>query len=1006
MGTEVTRIDFQGRAPPATGPRACRKGWPGLWLVSLVVLVSAALFVYINHLETQSAMREALANEGAQQEVIFALNLRNQGRHLQQFVSYLADQPEVRTLFLAGREAVAEEGGGAGGPRAAAIREALYRQVMPAWHQGRGEYRMRNLHFHLGPGDVSFLRVHEPSRFGDDLSDIRHTVVDAIRNNRSVQGYESGRAYAGVRGIAPITRQTIDGGEVVGALEAGSDFDHILGTMDGETRASYAMLLTEDYLATTRWRALNERLEADNPLQHGLYIEGASDPLSVRHLLGQSEVREALGGRRPVISWFAGYPYAVYSFPFRDYRGTVDLGQEPVGMILTWRDASDVLAQTERSLRDNIMFGIFGFLVIETLLISAWSLVRRRLQTVIDGQTRELSETNRTLSGEIERRVESEQRLRDIQVHLEDTVERRTGSLRDTVDALKREMDYRQAAEVRLQHERDQAKITLHSIADGVITTDARGMVSYLNPAAETLTGWDIASAMRQPLSEVFHARDLQHGGRPFGYTGCLAGHCEHAHGENTELRRRDGLTVLVQHSVAPIRGIDGTIQGLVLIFHDDTEARRLARQLSYQATHDALTGLKNRRAIDGELKELLERAHDSDDLHAFVYIDLDQFKVVNDTSGHIAGDELLRQLGRMLQRKIRQSDSLGRLGGDEFGLLLRNCAPDKAREIAEGLRTAIRAFRFVWKDRTFQIGASLGIAMFDRHTESVEAIFTLADSACFMAKEKGRGRVQLALPGDKAVATRLGEMDWVTRIHQALADDRLVLFGQPIVGLSNDLSEPGHLEVLVRMIDEHGELIPPNAFIPAAERYGVMPDVDRWIIRRTFRLMSERRRDGEAKTVYGINLSGETMTDDAILGFIEAEMARFEIDPGCICFEITETAAIANLVAAIELMTALKRFGCRFALDDFGSGLSSFGYLKTLPVDYLKIDGEFVRRLDTDAVDRVMVQAINSVGHAMQLKTIAEFVENDGVLRLLTGFGVDYAQGYGVGRPAPLEPL
>jgi EAL domain-containing protein (putative c-di-GMP-specific phosphodiesterase class I) len=336
----------------------------------------------------------------------------------------------------------------------------------------------------------------------------------------------------------------------------------------------------------------------------------------------------------------------------------------------------------------------------------------------------------------------------------------------------------------------------------------------------------------------------------------------------------------------------------------------------------------------------------------------------------------------------------------------LRHCPPDKAREIADDLLGVLLTFRFVWQANAFKIGASIGIAVIERHAESVQSVLSLADAACYLAKEKGRGRVQLSMPDDAELLVRQGEMHWVTRIQHALAEDRLVLYSQPIFPIAAGSPGRPHQEVLVRMIDENGELVPPSAFIPAAERYGVMHDVDRWVIDRTFQLIArcDALWPAQDDGVYAVNISGDTLAAEGTLDYIRERLDAHRIDPGRICFEVTETAAIANLASALDLMQVLKQAGCRFALDDFGSGLSSFGYLKALPVDYLKIDGAFVRNLDQEPMDRVMVQAINSVGHAMGLKTIAECVESEAVLRELELIGVDYAQGFGLGRPEAFE--
>ena len=1007
MGTSTLIVDppLGANVAPASGKT--RRIDRAFWIVSLIIVLTDIAFISVNYFGARDVMLENLAAKGARQEQLFSMYLRTHGLHMQQTAAHIANQPQVRALFLAGREAVMAEGGGAGGKRAAELRQQLYELVSPNWLDLTRQYELRQLHFHMGPGDVSFLRVHSPKKFGDDLSPVRHTITHAIRDNHPTHGFESGRVYPGIRGVVPIAVDDPQTGTpvAVGALEAGKSFAQMLRILGSETSSAFAVLLTRDYFFDTHWPDFARKQLQKHPMIGDWFVEGSDDEPLLRALLHDNEVFRALGERRPVISSVEGQAYAVYSFPFRDFLREAEPHLPAIGTIVTYHAASDSLAAFDNSFRTNIYMGVFAFLLVETLLFAAWTVARRRLQRVIDEKTAALSASNDSLQIEVESRLRTERELKNQRLRLEVEVAQRTRSLSDSVAALEEEMAYRRAVEQELQRERDQAHVTLQSIIDGVITADIRGCVMYLNPAAAQLTGWSESEARGQHLDAVFPARDLEHGGYSIEFSRCLSGRCERQHGENTELTRRDGSQVIVEHSLSPIRNEDGSTLGLVLVFHDDTEARQLAVQLSHQASHDALTGLTNRRALEVELGEALNSSQVDGDVHAFLYIDLDQFKVVNDTCGHIAGDELLKQLSKLLEKNTRQSDTLARLGGDEFGLLLRNCPVEKASRIAEGLLESLRSFHFVWDERSFRVGASIGVAVISADTESVESILSAADAACYLAKDKGRSRVQLSLPDDGELQHRRGEMQWVSKIQQALEEDRLVLYGQPIVPLRSGANAGSHEEILVRMLDEQGELIPPNAFIPAAERYGLMPEVDRWIVDRTFQMINRAASlwPTESPGTYSINLSGETMADEGILTFIRERFERYRIDPAWVCFEVTETAAIANLARAIDLMSALKQDGCRFALDDFGSGLSSFGYLKALPVDYLKIDGSFVRNMDSDRVDYVMVKAINEVGHAMSLQTIAEFVENDVVVDALRELGVDFAQGYGIGRPAVL---
>jgi diguanylate cyclase (GGDEF)-like protein len=444
---------------------------------------------------------------------------------------------------------------------------------------------------------------------------------------------------------------------------------------------------------------------------------------------------------------------------------------------------------------------------------------------------------------------------------------------------------------------------------------------------------------------------------------------------------------------------------GAVLVFHDVSRARTLARQLAHQASHDFLTGLVNRHEFERRVGRALSRAQQEAVTHALCFLDLDQFKVVNDTCGHVAGDELLRQLASALQKKVRRRDTLARLGGDEFGVLLEHCPPGQATRVAHDLLETVQELRFVWEGKPFALGASVGVVPITGESESLAAVLRDADAACYAAKERGRNRVHYYEPNDAIMAVRQGEMQWVSRITSALEEHRFRLYGQAIVPLTPRQSERTRVEVLLRLIERDGSLIAPGAFIPAAERYNLMAAVDRWVVREVVSLYGRHRLSG-AKPIASINLSGASLGDPSMLAFVREQLARHDLPPETLCFEITETAAIANLAQAAHFIRELKAMGCWFALDDFGSGMSSFAYLQSLPVDYLKIAGAFLRHIENDPVEYAMVEAINRVGHVMRLKTVAEGVESLETLETLRKLGVDYAQGYAISEPLPLEDL
>lgn len=443
----------------------------------------------------------------------------------------------------------------------------------------------------------------------------------------------------------------------------------------------------------------------------------------------------------------------------------------------------------------------------------------------------------------------------------------------------------------------------------------------------------------------------------------------------------------------------------VLLVCEDVTETHNLSEQIAYQASHDALTGLANRSEFDIAIKNAIQLAHSDNLQHTLCYLDLDQFKVVNDTCGHLAGDELLRQLGDLLKKQVRRNDFVARLGGDEFGVLMYNCSIGEALPASEKIRDVIRDFHFGWEDRSFTIGVSIGISAINNTTGNAVNLLKEADAACYAAKEKGRNRVHIYRPDDEELAQRHGEMQWVARIQQGLIENRFCLYGQPIAPIAK-IDEKLHFEALVRYRDEKGTIIPPGAFLPAAERYNLAPAVDRWVISNLFKWIATTPGFLDKLSLCSINLSGLSFTDETMFDFISEQFSLWAVPTDKICFEITETAAIANLSYATKFINQLRENGSLFSLDDFGSGLSSFGYLKNLPVDFLKIDGLFVKDILDDKVDLAMVKSINEVGHIMGKKTIAEFVENEQIFALLSELGVDYAQGYGIGKPVPLDEL
>jgi diguanylate cyclase (GGDEF)-like protein/PAS domain S-box-containing protein len=601
----------------------------------------------------------------------------------------------------------------------------------------------------------------------------------------------------------------------------------------------------------------------------------------------------------------------------------------------------------------------------------------------------------------------------------------------------------RKRAQHELQAQHEQLRVTLHSIGDAVITTDNAGRVQYLNPVAERLTGWDDAYAHGERLDAVFRIIDDEtRDPLPNLVRRCLAA-ARRASAVDVELPfepgddeddvaardtvydtsgldttpgalgelvaqpatliHRLGTEAGIEASVAPICAADGSVLGAVLVFRDVTDQRRMAREMSYRATHDALTGLVNRSDFESRLQHTLRLAHTDGSAHALMYIDLDQFKLVNDACGHAAGDQLLRQVSELLSQCVRSRDTLARLGGDEFGVILEFCSTEQAQRVAEQICERMDEYRFVQDDRRFRIGTSIGLVPLDGRWPTTQSVLQAADAACYAAKEAGRNRVHAWFDADHHLRLRHGEMQWVTQLEQALDDERFELFGQRIAPIR--ATEDGlHLEVLLRLRGPDGAIVAPGAFLPAAERFHLATRIDRWVVATVVSWMARHRDRLTHVSTIAVNLSGQSIGDAAFLRHVNEILEATDFDAGKLCFEITETAAITSMAEAKAFILAMQSHGIRFALDDFGAGASGFGYLKTLPVDYLKIDGQFVRDLMDDPLDRAAIRCFREVAAAVGTQTIAEFVETDAIADMLSQLGIDYGQGYLYHRPEPLD--
>ena len=570
-----------------------------------------------------------------------------------------------------------------------------------------------------------------------------------------------------------------------------------------------------------------------------------------------------------------------------------------------------------------------------------------------------------------------------------------------------RELDAPEGATIRQPEPGIPERVTLDAVSDAVLITDSTGGVTFSNRAARLLLERNEDELQGRRLVELLRFRNPHHNDQleAAAYQVLRSGGTLHIN-ESAELSRRNTDTVCIDGKLVALSDRHGDITGCAAIMRDLSTERRMQAVLSFKASHDELTGLINRREFEHRLHELILSNGSTQEINSVLIVDLDRFKLVNDSHGHIAGDLLLRQFAETLLARIRGNDTLARMGGDRFAVLLPGCNGESARTMADTLHHTATTFRFPWEDKQVRIGVSIGVVTIGPEMFGPGDVVTAADAALLMAKEGGRNRIVVYQPEGSEEQRRRGEVLWANRIRDALEKDRLRLHCQPIVPLNPAGGGGWSCEVLVRMLDDRDELIPPMAFIPAAERYDLMPLVDRWVIEAVIEHWQTRPGIFDRIDKCNINLSGQSLAQE---GFLEFVLNAFEMSgfpPGMACFEITETAVVANLKNAQKLIRELSARGCRFALDDFGSGLSSFAYLKHLPVDYLKIDGSFVRDMLNEPMDAAMVRAIADIGRTLGLETIAEFVENDAVVAELVRAGVDYAQGFGVQRPFPLGEL
>lgn len=644
----------------------------------------------------------------------------------------------------------------------------------------------------------------------------------------------------------------------------------------------------------------------------------------------------------------------------------------PPVLMLTSITAYQIMTQAQwQAMPYFLLFGLYAYFLFMI------SLARRANRNVLDGL--KLQEKNQRLLDDLNWEV----------AQRESMVEARTTELREA----NQQLSENRAHLIKLSS-------AVEASPNGIMITDREGVIEYVNPRSEQISGYSLQESIGK-TPRLFKSAFTTKGACKSMWRTITDG--DEWVGE-LENKRKNGEAYWARVYVAPIKNHQHEITHFVAIQEDVTEARALASELSHRAAHDDLTGLINRSEFKRKLSHLVSEAHNSDVQHALCFLDLDQFKVINDTCGHIAGDELLRQLSRQLSKRTRKNDTLARLGGDEFGILMEHCDVKQAHRVADEIRKVVESFQFIWNSQMFTIGVSIGMTQIDQQTISATEVLKQADSACFAAKRSGRNCVYLYQHDDAQLVEQAGEFRWVNEIKEALNESRMALFVQPIISLHKQRKQ--RYEVLVRLCSRQGTLITPGAFLPTAERFNLSERVDRWVIDETADWLNQHHQQLSHIEHLAVNLSGASLGNRHLLEHIVQVLNKARFNPELISFEITETAAIANLREATYFINSLTELGCQFALDDFGSGLSSFGYLKNLPVSAIKIDGMFVRDIIDDPFDAEMVKAINEIGHVMQLETIAEFVENAAILDKLQDIGVDFVQGYHLGRPAPIATV
>ncbi|WP_022950027.1 GGDEF domain-containing response regulator [Methylohalobius crimeensis] len=605
---------------------------------------------------------------------------------------------------------------------------------------------------------------------------------------------------------------------------------------------------------------------------------------------------------------------------------------------------------------------------------------------------------------------ETEQELEYYRRRLEDLVAQRTTQLEKQSEILKaantnldRELYERRRVETALRQSEARFRLLLDSVGEGILGLDTEGACTFINEAALDMLGYTREEFLGQDIAQKIY-RDANKETCPAEAGAGYDFFSQRGHRSTHRLQRKDGSSFHAECSSYPVL-VEGRITGAVLLLRDATEFQALTQQLSYQASHDPLTGLVNRTELERRMARVLDSTREAPSEHALCYLDLDQFKYVNDACGHAAGDELLRSLSALLQSKLRQRDTLARLGGDEFALLLEHCSLDQARSLAIELCEIVRNFHFTWEDKTFPVGVSIGVAAL--RNGDIASILSAADAACYMAKEKGRSRVHVFKPHDAGIAEQRAQREWVARLTRTMDEDRFRLYYQPVSRLARATGRP-HYEILLRLVEKDGSLVDPGAFMPVAERYHLVPAIDRWVLRKVVAHIAEKHRQTapDSLPVYAVNLSIASLTEDHFIEFVRQLLTVHGAPAPALCFEIVESATLTHLNQARQSIQELKALGCLFIIKNFNSVIASFDHLKTLTVDFLKLDGSFIQNLAEDPTKQAVAEAINQAAHAMGIQTVGQCADSESILEVLQELGVDYAQGDAVKIPRPWEEM